>query len=837
MKYARVAGLGLMLAGTLSLLALVLATSPNRGLEVHAQVVAEPGFSLSPEVVNVGVGDRQTLEVMSGEFDTTDINALQVTVQYDNTKVHVENPSCLGDMAAMHPPVFDPDVQNGAAAFTCLGESIPGNGGIVAAFDVVGISVDDSDLELVGDGPFSTGFFGDGTLIAQGDLTGATVSVQDGDTVSRSASATIVEAGDEVTITITPDGQPPFYAVRENLGELELLELDLLDPITPDNFSEGVFVRLGATPFEYVVRVPADAEPGQQFPITGNWWEDPGVEFLVLPDPLVIEVAEPVTPTPTPVDTPIPTVIPAPTNTPVPPTATTAPSDGGGGGGGGGAPPPSGPTSTPLPAVPTAPQSVTAEPGDGSVTVSWSPPPLIEGAPVTGYRILNTVTGAAVLLGESALSHTFTGLTNGIPYSFQISAINSSGNGESVLVGPVTPIAGSGGAAAVGAAASGAFGEGVEVTDSDPEISTDSSGIRALIPATGVGEGETPTGEFDIDTEELTVDTDSTGAGTGSLKLGEELTVTGQVQVVGAEGGIAVEFHDATLNFTPMIDETESTLLDEDVGTPEVSFDVGVTGVGESTQVSAEYTKELPSGFAGSSFALGAPGTTGQLADPDADVAYVVSVTKSGIDDEDLQDNTVTMTVGKTWYEERVAAGKSIVISKVAEDGSVFVVEPVCTELADSYSCTATFSGEAGGFSDFILAALTLTTEPTPTPTPSPSPIPTGVPTFQAPVDQPTQEPSPTGTAVPPTPTTALGATQTPVATATATLAPTSVSAPTPTALPQILPTQASGGDGEDGGGLPAWIIALIGVLAVAVLGGIVARTFGSQILQQLKRS
>ncbi len=821
-----------VLAGTLSLLALVLATSPNRGLEVSAQVVAEPGFSLSPEVVNVGIGDRQTLEVVSGEFDTTDINALQVTVQYDSTKVRVENPSCLDDLADMHEPRFNPDVQNGAASFTCFEILFPGNGGLVATFDVVAISVDDSDLELVGDGPFSTGYFGDGALMAQGDLTGATVAVQDGDTVRRSASATIVEAGDEVTITITPDGEMPFYAVREDLAGLELISH------TADNFSEGAFVMISATPFEYVVRVPADADPGEQFPITGNWWEDPGFEFLVLPDPLVIEVAEPVTPTPTPEDTPTPTAVPVSTNTPVPPTPTTAPSGGGGGGGGGGGAPPSGPTSTPLPAIPTAPQSVTAEPGDGSVTINWSPPPLVEGAPVTGYRILNTVTGTAVLLGGSALSHTFTGLTNGISYSFQISAINSSGNGESVVVGPVTPIAGSGSGAAVGAAASGAFGEGVEVTESDPEISTEPSGIRALIPATGVSEGETPTGEFDIDTEELTVDTDSSGAGTGSLKLGEELTVTGQVQVIGAEGGIAVEFQDATLNFIPVIDETESTLLDEDVGTPEVSFDVGVTGVGESTQVSAEYTKELPSEFAGSSFALGAPGTTGQLDDPDADIAYVVSVSKSGIDDEDLQDNTVTMTVGKTWYEERVAAGKSIVISKVAEDGSVFVVEPVCTELADSYSCTATFSGEAGGFSDFILAALTLTTEPTPTPTPTPSPtpIPTGVPTFQAPDDQPTQEPSPTETVVPPTPTTATGATQAPAATATATLAPTSVSAPTPTPLPQILPTPAADGDGDGGGGLPAWVIALIGVLAVGILGGIVARTFGSQILQQLKR-
>ncbi len=79
--------------------------------------------------------------------------------------------------------------------------------------------------------------------------------------------------------------------------------------------------------------------------------------------------------------------------------------------------------------VPTAPQNLSATPGNGQVTLSWTPPENDGGAEITGYEVSSdggsTWTGA-----DSDTDHLFTSLTNGQSYTFKVRAVNSEGGGE-----------------------------------------------------------------------------------------------------------------------------------------------------------------------------------------------------------------------------------------------------------------------------------------------------------------------------------------------------------------------------------------------------------------------
>jgi hypothetical protein len=77
--------------------------------------------------------------------------------------------------------------------------------------------------------------------------------------------------------------------------------------------------------------------------------------------------------------------------------------------------------------APGAPTSVTAVAGDGSATVSWTPPASDGGAPITGYRINSQPGKAHESPGPSDTSWTFPGLIAGVSYTFTVMAINSVG--------------------------------------------------------------------------------------------------------------------------------------------------------------------------------------------------------------------------------------------------------------------------------------------------------------------------------------------------------------------------------------------------------------------------
>jgi hypothetical protein len=99
------------------------------------------------------------------------------------------------------------------------------------------------------------------------------------------------------------------------------------------------------------------------------------------------------------------------------------------------------PPGPPAPAVAGAPQSVVAVAGDGSATLTWSPPVSSGSFPVTSYRATSRPGGATCLV--SVTECRVGGLTNGTTYTFVVEALTGAGWGTaSAASNSVTPAAG-----------------------------------------------------------------------------------------------------------------------------------------------------------------------------------------------------------------------------------------------------------------------------------------------------------------------------------------------------------------------------------------------------------
>ena len=138
-----------------------------------------------------------------------------------------------------------------------------------------------------------------------------TAIAQQAPQVTRTIDFSGVRSGQTLIVTITPSGFTGFYAVKEQLGELELVAH------TADNYEEGTFIMLGPQTFTYEVRVPqagprVGALRAAAFAIKGQWWTDPG-------DKRGVTSAETRLPVTQPAAKPLPTTAMAipPTTTPV----------------------------------------------------------------------------------------------------------------------------------------------------------------------------------------------------------------------------------------------------------------------------------------------------------------------------------------------------------------------------------------------------------------------------------------------------------------------------------------------------------------------------------------
>lgn len=91
-------------------------------------------------------------------------------------------------------------------------------------------------------------------------------------------------------------------------------------------------------------------------------------------------------------------------------------------------------------ALPGAPTNVTAAAGRRSATVQWTPPTSDGGCAITAYTATSSPGGKTATVSGTATTATVTGLTNGVTYTFTVTATNCVGTGpSSVPSNPVTP--------------------------------------------------------------------------------------------------------------------------------------------------------------------------------------------------------------------------------------------------------------------------------------------------------------------------------------------------------------------------------------------------------------
>jgi probable HAF family extracellular repeat protein len=90
------------------------------------------------------------------------------------------------------------------------------------------------------------------------------------------------------------------------------------------------------------------------------------------------------------------------------------------------------------PVAPGAPSAVSAVPGDGQATVSFTAPAFTGGAAISTYTVSTSPGGATASGANSPI--TVTGLTNGTSYTFTVTATNAAGTGPaSTASNAVTP--------------------------------------------------------------------------------------------------------------------------------------------------------------------------------------------------------------------------------------------------------------------------------------------------------------------------------------------------------------------------------------------------------------
>jgi hypothetical protein len=88
--------------------------------------------------------------------------------------------------------------------------------------------------------------------------------------------------------------------------------------------------------------------------------------------------------------------------------------------------------------MPSPPTNVTAIPGDGEATVSFTPPKSDGGSPITRYTV--TSHPGRIKASGKRSPITVKGLTNGMTYTFTVDASNSVGTGlDSEACNRVTP--------------------------------------------------------------------------------------------------------------------------------------------------------------------------------------------------------------------------------------------------------------------------------------------------------------------------------------------------------------------------------------------------------------
>ena len=263
--------------------------------------------------------------------------------------------------------------------------------------------------------------------------------------------------------------------------------------------------------------------------------------------------------------------------------------------------------------------------------------------------------------------------------------------------------------------------------DTTITVSTEEVNAASEAASAALEEDVTITGDLDITLGNLTLDS-TDGTGTAVIDLGGGLSIEGDATLEVTAQGINVEIAAPRLVLKPEVPDA-TVLLGGSASVTEISvdFSVELENLPSEASLSVQFAKD-PSAFLsnpGATFQLAASNAGGSLVDPVGDITFVVNVTKSGITNQDLGTNTITMTVSRAWYDQKLAESKDIYITKIDDQNNDFSVIASCNVSGDPVICTADFSGVAGGFSLFVLYAIAPAPTPTPTRTP-PTTTPTG---------------------------------------------------------------------------------------------------------------
>ena len=263
--------------------------------------------------------------------------------------------------------------------------------------------------------------------------------------------------------------------------------------------------------------------------------------------------------------------------------------------------------------------------------------------------------------------------------------------------------------------------------DTTITVSTEEVNAASEAASAALEEDVTITGDLDITLGNLTLDS-TDGTGTAVIDLGGGLSIEGDATLEVTAQGINVEIAAPRLVLKPEVPDA-TVLLGGSASVTEISvdFSVELENLPSEASLSVQFAKD-PSAFLsnpGATFHLAASNAGGTLVDPVEDITFVVNVTKSGITNQDLGTNTITMTVSRAWYDQKLAESKDIYITKIDDQNNDFSVIASCNVSGDPVICTADFSGVAGGFSLFVLYAIAPAPTPTPTRTP-PTTTPTG---------------------------------------------------------------------------------------------------------------
>ncbi len=483
-----------------------------------------------------------------------------------------------------------------------------------------------------------------------------------------------------------------------------------------------------------------------------------------------------------------------------------------------------------------APQNVAATLGTEplSVDVAWEAPTDTGSGPLTGFVITSDpAVGTGIEVGPEQASATFEGLSPNTAYRFRVMARNATEDGPpsdwsneavtgSVVNSPGDPPGGStvsalfnaapSELATFGQALSTALGAQVTLTGEQPVISNGGGALRVEFSAEPIGAGAMSPDSLNSSIGNLSLDI-SNGSGTATLAIDDYVSIVGDALLTTGDSSVDVRIEDPQLMFMPPspVPFSSARGLVTSVG---AEFGVGMVGLPNAIGLDAQFVSDLtqvPEAMA--AFQLAALDAGGQIDDLVSDIAFVVVVDKESVTNDQLGSNSVTLTVSRAWYDDRLASGKEIFITKVGDDGLPYSLPASCEVLGGAARCSVTFTGAASGFSSFGMVALsqispTATPEPTATPqpqqtqepaTPTPQPTATAVPT-EEPVVQPTQAPVPTPAPVP---------TATPVPLPEPTVQSPEIGGPVP---------------GDDGGGVDLrgliLIVLGIGAVLVAVAGG-----------------